>query len=379
MARILYGKPLADEMAAALAERARRLASSGVTPCLAVVRVGGRSDDIAYESSIAKRADSVGISLRRVVVDDGVDGCGGLGSGLGDGVINGCGAGLGSGSDGSVGQNNSSEKKLLAALRELAADPGVHGILLFRPLPSGMDEALALAAIPAEKDVDGVTQTQMAALYSMKKIPPADAGGNIFFPCTAEAAVRLLDYWKVPVAGKSACVVGRSTVIGKPAAHLLLAQGATVTVCHSGTPELAAATRGADIVVAAAGLARGGRGQRMGAEYFSAGQAVVDVAVNADGDGLYGDVDTEAALEAVSAAGVGGVGERAESGGAAGDGGVGERAENGGVGVACVGERAGRGGAAGGVSPVPGGLGAVTTLVLMEHVIRSAEMAGIHG
>jgi methylenetetrahydrofolate dehydrogenase (NADP+)/methenyltetrahydrofolate cyclohydrolase len=138
--------------------------------------------------------------------------------------------------------------------------------------------------------------------------------------------IRLLDHYEIPIGGRRAVVIGRSTVIGKPAAFLLLAKGATVTVCHSGTEGLAQIARGADILVCAAGLAAKGRELRLGAEYFAPGQTIIDVAVNADDAGLYGDVDTEAAL-----------------------------------------------GAGADVTPVPGGLGAVTGCVLMEHVIRAAE------
>jgi methylenetetrahydrofolate dehydrogenase (NADP+)/methenyltetrahydrofolate cyclohydrolase len=304
----LTGKPVADGMIPALSGRVRRLASGGVEPCLAVVRVGERADDVAYENSIAARAGSVGVTLRRAALPADADTCG-----------------------------------VYEAVRSLGADGGVHGILVFRPLPAGLDESAVLAATPPSKDVDGTTSAQMSALYAMKRLDASpgsgscssavggDASGNtlpgkVFFPCTAEAVIRMLDHYGIPIGGRRAVVIGRSTVIGKPAAHLLLARDATVTVCHSRTPDLAELTRGADIVVCAAGLAAGGRDRRLGAEFFAPGQAVIDVAVNADGEGIYGDVDTEAA-ESVAA----------------------------------------------GVTPVPGGLGAVTSLVLMEHVVRSAE------
>jgi methylenetetrahydrofolate dehydrogenase (NADP+)/methenyltetrahydrofolate cyclohydrolase len=170
----------------------------------------------------------------------------------------------------------------------------------------------------------------MAGLYAMKRY--AGGNGGVFFPCTAEAVVRMLDHYGIPVAGRRAVVIGRSAVVGKPAAHLLLARDATVTLCHSGTAGLAEITREADILVCAAGLARAGRAHRLGEDGLSRGQTVIDAAVNVDGAGLYGDVDTEAADGVVSA-----------------------------------------------ITPVPGGLGAVTTLVLAEHTVRAAERSLAEG
>jgi methylenetetrahydrofolate dehydrogenase (NADP+)/methenyltetrahydrofolate cyclohydrolase len=288
-----------------LSSRAGRFTSEGVRPCLAVVRVGERPDDRAYEDSIAKRAETLGVALRRVTLSADAD-----------------------------------TSSIREAVRSLSSESGVHGILVFRPLPTQTDEAAVLAAIPPAKDVDGVTDAQMAGLYSMKKSEGffaslsalsenetgyEDADSSLFCPCTAEAVIRVLDHYGIPVGGRRAVVVGRSTVIGKPAAHLLLSRDATVTVCHSRTRNIAELTREADIVVCAAGLAAGGRSRRLGAEYFAPGQTVIDVAVNVDGDGVYGDVDTDAAGEIVA-----------------------------------------------NITPVPGGLGAVTTLVVMEHVIRAA-------
>jgi methylenetetrahydrofolate dehydrogenase (NADP+)/methenyltetrahydrofolate cyclohydrolase len=286
----MLGKPVADEMAASLAASAERLAASGVSPRLAVVRVGDRPDDVAYEDSIARRAKSVGVELKRTV--------------------------LGPDADTSL---------LREAVRSLASDENVHGILVFRPLPQSVGGDAALADIPLGKDVDGVTAAQMAALYTLKK---GTAHPDVFFPCTAEAVMRVLDHYGISAVGKHAVVIGRSSVIGKPVAHLLLARGATVTICHSETTSLVEQTRGADILVCAAGLAAKNRALRLGAEYFSPGQTVVDVAINADDEGLYGDADTDAAQ-----------------------------------------------GVAANITPVPGGLGAVTAFVLMEHVIRATEAA----
>ena len=197
----------------------------------------------------------------------------------------------------------------------LNEDSTVHGILMFRPLPKTLDEQAACAAILPEKDVDGVTAGSMAAVYAGK--------GAGFAPCTAEAVITMLRYYQVPLRGSRAVVVGRSLVIGKPVAMLLLAEHATVTICHSRTTDLPAVTREADLVVAALG-----RAEFLGAEYFRAGQTVIDVGINWSGSKqkLVGDVDTEAALQAGAA-----------------------------------------------VSPVPGGVGSVTTAVLASHVARAAQ------
>jgi methylenetetrahydrofolate dehydrogenase (NADP+)/methenyltetrahydrofolate cyclohydrolase len=290
IAKLLTGKPIVDEMIPMLSSKVARLATGGVSPCLAVVRAGERPDDRAYEDSIAKRADALGVVLRREVLNA-----------------------------------DTATAHITDVIRDLSADDSVHGILVFRPLPAQTDEKVALAAISPEKDVDGVTNAQMAELYSMK-IYKAEADFSLFCPCTAEAVICLLDHYGITIGGKRVVVVGRSTVIGKPAAHLLLSRDATVTICHSKTSNIAELTREADIVVCAAGLAAGDRSRRLGAEYFTPGQTVIDVAVNADENGIYGDVDTDAAGDIVA-----------------------------------------------NITPVPGGLGAVTTSIVIEHVIRAAE------
>jgi methylenetetrahydrofolate dehydrogenase (NADP+)/methenyltetrahydrofolate cyclohydrolase len=197
--------------------------------------------------------------------------------------------------------------------------------MLFRPLPSRIDENSIRNLMAPAKDVDGITDASMAWVYSLA---PGDSLSGGFAPCTAEAVMRTLDGAGVDAAGKRAVVIGRSLVIGKPVSMLLLAGNATVTVAHSKTPNLAELTRGADIIIVCAGLAKNGREKRLGVEFFRAGQTVIDCGINADADGLYGDVNAEL----VSALGAN-------------------------------------------VTPVPGGLGSVTTAVLMEHLVRSARVS----
>ncbi|MGY0235317.1 bifunctional 5,10-methylenetetrahydrofolate dehydrogenase/5,10-methenyltetrahydrofolate cyclohydrolase [Longispora urticae] len=199
------------------------------------------------------------------------------------------------------------------ALRKLAADPGTHGVILQTPLPAGVDaRAVALAIDPAQ-DVDGANPESLGRLV---------CGLPAYPPATAEAVVALLDHHGVPLAGREAVVVGRSTVVGKPLAHLLLDRDATVTVCHSRTADLAAVTRRAEILVVAvgrAGLVRAG--------HVAPGAMVVDVGTHPTADGgLVGDVDAD------SVAGV-----------------------------------------AGALSPVPGGVGPVTTALLLRHTLDAAR------
>jgi methylenetetrahydrofolate dehydrogenase (NADP+) / methenyltetrahydrofolate cyclohydrolase len=199
-----------------------------------------------------------------------------------------------------------------ATLRELSADPGVHGIILQTPLPEGARLADLAGAIDPAKDVDGANPLSLGRLA---------AGLPAFAPATASAVIRLLDHYQVEITGVHAVVVGRSAVVGKPVTHLLLNRDATVTVCHSRTPDLASVTRSGDILVVAAG-----RAGLIGAGHIGPGATVVDVGTSATPDGgLAGDVTADAAD------------------------------------------------VAGAITPVPGGVGPVTTAVLLDHVVRAAR------
>ncbi|MCD8192007.1 MAG: bifunctional 5,10-methylenetetrahydrofolate dehydrogenase/5,10-methenyltetrahydrofolate cyclohydrolase [Oscillospiraceae bacterium] len=281
MAILLKGAEPAEKITAELRERTAALRARGVKPCLAIVRVGARADDLAYERAAAKRCAAAGIELRSAALPESI-----------------------------------AQGELIEKIEELNADAEVHGVLLLRPLPKTLDEAAACAALAPQKDVDGITAVSMASLYS--------GAGEGYPPCTAEASVRLLKHYNIPLEGARAAVVGRSLVIGRPVALLLLAENATVTLCHSRTKALAEETSRADILIAAAGSAG-----IIGAEHVRAGQAVVDVGINTAPDGsLCGDV--------------------------------------------CFDECSGIVGA---ISPVPGGVGALTTAVLAEHVVSAAERA----
>ena len=210
----------------------------------------------------------------------------------------------------------SSQADLMEVIEEVNRDDSIHGCLLFRPLPRHIDEQAACAALAPEKDVDGITPGSLAAVFS--------GSGAGYPPCTAQACLELLDHYGYELKGKRAVVVGRSLVIGKPVSMLLLGRHATVTICHTRTADLPAECRRAEVLIAAAGKAG-----VIGADCLSPGQVVIDVGINADENGnLVGDVDF-AAAEPV----------------------------------------------AGAITPVPGGVGAVTTSVLARHVIEAAEKA----
>lgn len=207
------------------------------------------------------------------------------------------------------------QEDLMAAISEVNADSDIHGCLMFRPLPARLDEAAACAALDPAKDVDCITE---GSLYGVLANRPKG-----FPPCTAEAVMTLLDHYGYDLEGADVTVVGRSLVIGKPVAMMLQAANATVTMCHTRTRDLAAKCKAADIVVVAAGHMG-----IFGADCAASGQVVVDVGINWDekNNKLAGDVDFEAVEPIVGA-----------------------------------------------ITPVPGGIGAVTTACLAKHVVEAAE------
>ncbi|HBO65317.1 MAG TPA: bifunctional 5,10-methylene-tetrahydrofolate dehydrogenase/5,10-methylene-tetrahydrofolate cyclohydrolase [Clostridiales bacterium] len=277
----LRGAPVARAIMDKTAGEITRLAQAGIMPKLAVFRVGSREDDIAYERSIIKRFSAAGAAVEVMALSE-----------------------------------DATQEELEAAVRRAADDESVHGILVFSPLPKKFNAGRIRMLIPAEKDVDGMTDASLAGVFRGDK--------NAFAPCTAQAVVEILRYYGMEnLAGKRVTVVGRSTVVGKPLAMLLLGMNATVTVCHTKTADTAAECRRADVVIACAGQAR-----MVTDEYMSAGQTIIDVGINADGDGICGDVDYAAAQSIVAAA-----------------------------------------------TPVPGGVGAVTTAVLLSHTVRNAAIA----
>ena len=281
MAEHWKGAPVAQALTERLAARAGQLKVQGIVPTLAIVRVGERPEDLSYERGALKRCEKVGIRVRQFALP-----------------------------------KESSHGDLLEVIRQINADREIHGCLLFRPLPPQMDEEAICAALDPAKDVDGITAGSLASVFA--------GSGAGYPPCTAQACMEILNYYGCDLTGKRAVVVGRSLVVGKPLAMLLLGQNATVTLCHTRTADLAAECRRAEVLIAAAG-----RASMIGRDHLSPGQLVLDVGINVDEEGnLVGDVDFAAADAIVGA-----------------------------------------------VTPVPGGVGAVTTSVLAAHVLQAAEQA----
>ncbi|MBI5243560.1 MAG: bifunctional 5,10-methylenetetrahydrofolate dehydrogenase/5,10-methenyltetrahydrofolate cyclohydrolase [Elusimicrobia bacterium] len=215
---------------------------------------------------------------------------------------------------------SASEPEILTLLRKLGADPTVDGILVERPLPSKLDALRITEAVCAEKDVEGVTTANYGRFCSAKTLADMRAAG-ILIPCTADAILQLLLETGVDVQGLEAVVVGRSNIVGRPTAHLLSCLNATVTLCHSRTRDLPRHLKGADIVVAAVGephFIQGG--------WLKPGAIVLDAGIHGAGPDIRGDVDFEAASRVASY-----------------------------------------------ITPVPGGVGPLTVICLLDHVVLSAE------
>ena len=282
MAEILKGAPVAAALNEKLQARVKTLEAGGVKPTLAIVRVGEKADDISYERTAWKRCAAVGVEARGVTLPED---CG--------------------------------QPRLIEVLRGLNSDSLVHGVLLFRPLPKYIDDDAVRNSLAPEKDVDGITDTSLAGVFAgIKRGYP---------PCTAQACMEILDFYGVDPKGKRATVIGRSLVVGKPAAMMLIGKHATVTVCHTRTADMPSACRNAEILVVSAG-----RPEIIGREYLSPGQTVIDVGINVSADGsLRGDVNFADAAEITAA-----------------------------------------------VTPVPRGVGTVTTSVLLAHVIEAARPRG---
>ena len=210
------------------------------------------------------------------------------------------------------------EKKLISEIKKINADDSIHGVLMFRPLPAHIDEKAVCETLAPEKDMDGITSGSMAGVFMDTEIG--------YPPCTAEAVMEILDHYDVQLKGSKVTVFGRSLVIGKPVAMMLKGRHATITVCHSRTAidDFRDAGHNADIVVSALG-----RAKMIGSEILGSGQTVIDVGINVDEEGnLCGDVNFDEAEPEAAA-----------------------------------------------ITPVPGGVGSVTTAVLMKHVIQAAGRA----
>ena len=278
MAEILKGIHVADALRASLAPQVAALKEKGITPTLAIVRVGERGDDIAYERGATKNCEKCGVAAKLVTLSADI-----------------------------------SEDDLLKEIAQLNNDASVHGVLLFRPLPKGFNDDRIRNTLAPQKDVDGITDASLAGVFT--------GNGVGFPPCTPQACMEILAHYGIDPKGKRAVVIGRSLVVGKPAAMMLLARNATVTVCHTRTADMPAVCREGELLIVSAG-----RAGMIDKSYLSPGQIVIDVGINVKEDGsLCGDVNFADAEAVVGA-----------------------------------------------VTPVPGGVGTVTTTVLIKHVVEAA-------
>ena len=279
MATILSGSAVASALSESLIQRTNALKDKGVTPTLAIVRVGAREDDLSYERGAMKRCEKIGVAVKNFVLDA-----------------------------------QATQDELLAVIEQVNQDKDIHGCLLFRPLPKHIDDETVRAALSPAKDMDGITDGSLAGVFAGTK--------QGFPPCTAQACMEILDHYGYELKGKRVTVVGRSLVIGKPVAMMLLQKHATVTICHTRTVDMPAECRKAEILVVAAGKAG-----VVDDNFVSPGQVVIDVGINVNDEGkLCGDVAYDKVEPVVDA-----------------------------------------------ITPVPGGVGSVTTTVLVSHVVEAAE------
>ena len=279
MGQIIKGKPVADAITAEIVKDVEELKSKDIEPKLKIVRVGAREDDLAYERGALSRMEKCGIKAE--VLELPVDIC---------------------------------QADFVKELKAVNDDPSVHGILLFRPLPKQLDMEKIKFVVDPVKDIDCMNP------LNAEKIFEGDKTG--YPPCTSQACVEILDHYGIDMKGKRAAVIGRSMVVGKPLAMLLLDKNATVTICHSRTNDLPGVCRQAEVVIAAVG-----RAEMVTGDFISEGAVVIDVGINVNAEGkLCGDVKFDECVDKASM-----------------------------------------------ITPVPAGVGSVTTSVLAKHVVKACK------
>lgn len=277
--QIIKGKPVADQISETLIKEVNELVKEGINPKLAILRVGAKGNDLAYERGALKRCQTIGIETEVIELSEDI-----------------------------------TQEEYEKALRNLNENKDIHGILCFRPLPKQLNEEEIKYVISPEKDVDCFSPINSA------KIMEGDTSG--FPPCTPTAVVEILKHYNVELQGANVAVLGRSMVVGKPTAMLLLNENATVTICHSRTKNLEKVTSEADILIAAVG-----RAKMIKENFIKKGAVVIDVGINVDEDGnLCGDVDTSAVFDKASM-----------------------------------------------ITPVPAGVGSVTSSILAKHVVKACK------
>ena len=289
MAKQLLGKEVTAAMDQRLQERVAALKKKGVSPKLAIIRCGEDPSDLSYEKGAESRAARVGVEVQKFLLPGDV-----------------------------------SKQRLMETIDQVNADSSIHGCLLFRPLPAHLrqDQDEICNHLAAAKDVDCMTDLSNAGVFTGKNLG--------FAPCTPQACMEILHHYGIDPKGKRAVVIGRSLVVGKPVAMMLLAENATVAICHTKTVDTPAIARQADILVSSAGVLRS-----LTKDYVRPGQVVIDVSINWDKDkpnakGGLGAIAGDAVYDEVEPI------------------------------VAAI-------------TPVPGGVGSVTTSVLISHVLEAAE------
>ena len=290
MAKRLLGKEVNEALVASLQARTAALREKGVVPTLGIIRLGENPSDLSYEKGATKRAEEVGVAVKNYILPE-----------------------------------TAAKEEVLAVIDQVNADDSVHGVLMFRPLPKHLkaDQDEICNRLAPRKDVDSMTHMSNAGVFEGQALGYA--------PCTPAACMEILDHYGIDCKGKNAVVIGRSLVVGKPAAMMLMAKNATVTICHTKTVNTAEICRNADIIVSAAGVLNS-----LTKDFVRPGQVVIDVSMNWN-------------PEKITAKGKGGM---------SGD---------------CVFEEVEP--IVDAITPVPGGVGAVTTSVLMKHVVEAAEKA----
>ena len=267
MAKLLLGKEVNASINEEIKAKVETLKAQNITPTLGIIRIGEREDDIAYERGATKRCETLGVAYEKFLLPA-----------------------------------DAEEEEVLKTIDQVNKSEKIHGVLLFRPLPKHLNEDKIVNTLAVEKDVDGITDLSMAGVFMGK-----DMG---YAPCTPSACMKVLDHYGIDCTGKKVVVIGRSLVVGKPAAMMLIKKNATVTVCHTRTVDMPSVVK--------AGVIDG--------SYLREGQIVIDVGINVNEEGkLCGDVNFEEAEKIVEA-----------------------------------------------ITPVPRGVGGVTTSILLEHVVDAA-------
>jgi len=277
--KILKGKDVAHTIREQIKKDVEGLKNQGKHPKLAIVRLGSNPDDIYYENSIIKNCKDLGIVSEVFEKDLSI-----------------------------------STENLVDLLTELNNEESISGILVFRPLPKHIDENIIRNSVSPGKDVDCMNSLNLGKIFE------GDMTG--FAPCTPKAAMEILKYYEIPMEGKNAVIINRSTVVGKPLAMMLLEENATVTICHSRTRDLEKVAKEADIVLTALG-----RAKMFGPEYFHKESIIIDIGMSPDSQGkMSGDIDYDKVYQDVA-----------------------------------------------GITPVPGGVGSVTTSILLKQVVEACK------